>query len=163
MLILNNGNPIGTHYLVEKCINGKDFLPVHLGPDLNIAMEILENGTSPFFVRAKAKNDVGVFSLYSPIVQIDLMVNPPNEVRIYPVPIRTGRGENRLTIEHVSPGTEVKIYTSNGKIVRSIIATSNRSEWDLTNDTGEPVGSGVYFVLLDGSGEKKTFKVVIQR
>jgi hypothetical protein len=156
----NIRNPLGTNYSIEKSLNGIDFISLYSGPNPNVTLETTD---APIFVRAKAINEAGVFSRYSNTLQIDPPTIPPNAVRAYPVPVRADRGENRLVIEPVSSGTEIKIYTFDGRIVHATFAVSNKHEWDLTNNLGESVASGVYWVRLSGPDGKKSFRIVIQR
>jgi flagellar hook assembly protein FlgD len=56
--------------------------------------------------------------------------------------------DNRIKITNLPEQCTVRIYTSNGKLVRSIIKDSPMTfeDWDLTNFKGIPVSSGIYLI-----------------
>jgi hypothetical protein len=63
---------------------------------------------------------------------------------------------------------KVRIYTLNGTLIRTYTKDSEEPElrWDLKNQSGTPVASGVYIIHVDGGdlGEKivKFFAVMPQ-
>ena len=65
--------------------------------------------------------------------------------------------------------SSLKIYTVSGELVRSLSFTTGQASWDLTNQLGTNVGSGVYLLVLDGvdtntgAPAKKVIKVVVLR
>jgi hypothetical protein len=40
---------------------------------------------------------------------------------------------------------------------------TGRADWDLTNDEGQPVASGVYVAVMEKNGGRKRLKVVVQK
>jgi len=68
-----------------------------------------------------------------------------------------------------SGGLTIKIYTQVGNLVRTIysgsISAGTKADvyWDGTNDKGNKVASGVYFVKADGPGIDKICKVAVIR
>ena len=63
----------------------------------------------------------------------------------------------------------VKVYTVDGERVKVLPLSHGQTVWDLTNNQGQEVSSGIYLILLDGmdpaSGvpARKTIKVVVLR
>jgi flagellar hook assembly protein FlgD len=55
--------------------------------------------------------------------------------------------------------SNIKIYTVSGELVRSLTISSGAATWDIRNNDGQFVSSGIYFLVLDGrdpnSGLKK--------
>lgn len=83
----------------------------------------------------------------------------------YPVPFIPRRGDTDITFTNISPLCTIKIYTLNGELVRTIEHTSGKTSrsWDVTNDRGDRLGSGVYLYLIDSNGSKKKGKLIIIR
>ncbi|MCS7297307.1 MAG: hypothetical protein RMK19_04930 [Bacteroidia bacterium] len=102
-----------------------------------------------------------------------------NLIRIVPNPFygRSGVGRGRYEISQIDtrakitnlpPRCTVRIFTLNGVLVRTFRKDSEESyiEWDLKNDYGVPIASGVYIIHVDvpGVGEKviKFFAIMPQ-
>lgn len=71
----------------------------------------------------------------------------------------TGRLDNRIKIINLPQQCEVKIYTVNGVLVRTYKkddATTSSVDWDLKNQDGVPIASGLYIIHIEapGLGEK---------
>ena len=62
-----------------------------------------------------------------------------------------------------SAAGEVRIYTISGKLVRKLdIPAGGETSWNLTNDTGNRINSGLYvYIMSDVEGGRKTGKLVI--
>ncbi len=76
------------------------------------------------------------------------------QLNIYPVPFHPEQGS--MSMENLPAGSTVKIYGSNGiEIYSEKITSSDTSlNWEGTNRTGNPVMSGVYYVVIEDSKEK---------
>ncbi|MBA7484335.1 hypothetical protein ES707_19860 [subsurface metagenome] len=83
----------------------------------------------------------------------------------YPVPFIPSRGDTDITFTEISPLCTIKIYTLNGELVRTIEHTSGKTthSWDVTNDRGDRLGSGVYLYLIKNNKNKKKGKLIIIR
>lgn len=63
--------------------------------------------------------------------------------------------------------SKIKIYATNGELVRTLILSFGTASWDLRNNHGQAVGSGIYIAVLDGidpaSGQSlnKIIKVLV--
>ncbi|MBK8575461.1 MAG: fibronectin type III domain-containing protein [Elusimicrobia bacterium] len=91
--------------------------------------------------------------------------NSVSECKAFPNPLRPSQpGNEFLKFSSLPAGAKLTIYTLRGEMVSEKMADDQGNiSWDAKNDNGEPVSSGVYFVLLDGSGGKTTLKVMVQR
>lgn len=83
----------------------------------------------------------------------------------YPVPFIPSRGDTEITFTNISPLCTIKIYTLNGELVRTIEHTSGATSysWDVTNDRGDRLGSGVCLYLIKDAKNKKKGKLIIIR
>lgn len=84
-------------------------------------------------------------------------------VVVYPNPVVYAQYKGSVTIKGLAETTNIRITDAAGNIVHSAIARSGYHEWDLNNQKGKRVASGIYFVLMtnvDGS-DKATAKIAV--
>lgn len=87
-----------------------------------------------------------------------------NGARAYPVPFRPGIGATGITFDRIPAETAVRIYTIDGRPVKTLTTNTGGSVlWDLTNDNNNQVASGVYLAIIEKDGNKKRFRVVVQK
>lgn len=89
-----------------------------------------------------------------------------NESYIYPNPVRTSLGHDKVTFENLTSNVMIRIFKTNGDLVREINATdtNGKATWDLTNDSGNKIASGIYiFLITNESGDKLKGKLAIIR
>ncbi|MBK8575120.1 MAG: T9SS type A sorting domain-containing protein [Elusimicrobia bacterium] len=100
--------------------------------------------------------------------QIDPSDPPPtpsevSEARVYPSVFQPLKGHTYIRFDRMPVDSTVRIYSMTGGLVKEIRESSSSVNWDVKNDSGDSVASGVYFVRVSGSGGDKTFKIVVQR
>jgi len=85
------------------------------------------------------------------------------QVAVVPNPFRGSAewdpspGENRVHFIHLVAGSTVRIFTSNGELVRTLVQNPNANlggvtgdlEWDLKNADGRKVVSGIYIYQVE--------------
>ena len=84
-----------------------------------------------------------------------------------PNPFRDGT-VIQLDVASASRGISVKIHDVSGRVVRSLEPETMRSgrhtvTWNGTNDRGQQVSSGVYFITLDAAGVRDNGRIVYLR
>ena len=73
---------------------------------------------------------------------------PGSGMRVYPNPWRADQHSGiDVTVDGLNPGSEVRFFTVSGRWVRTISTVNGAGKWDLTNDSGQRVASGLYFYL----------------
>ena len=85
-------------------------------------------------------------------------------VRIYPNPLFPNQGQIYMYFDNLPAGTKIRLYTLSG--VKAWEGEKNGVSpitWDGRNSSGEKMASGVYLAVLEGGGEKKIFKVAMER
>jgi len=98
--------------------------------------------------------------------------NPPTttvtpstlNVRVYPNPWRSDKhgGHPSITFDGLTIGTTIKIFTVSGHKVKVLKTDARSIPWDLTNDAGDKVASGVYvYLITDSQGDKVKGKVAV--
>jgi hypothetical protein len=81
--------------------------------------------------------------------------------------------ERRMHFIHLPAGSTVRIYTSSGELLRTLVQDPNVSPggqtgelaWDMKNEGGNPVVSGIYIYTVhppDGRTPKKGHFVIIK-
>ncbi|MCW3162429.1 type IX secretion system anionic LPS delivery protein PorZ [Chryseobacterium oryctis] len=82
-------------------------------------------------------------------------------VLVYPNPVVYSNFKGLVTIKGLAEKTNIRIVDAAGNVVHSAVARGGYYEWDLNNQKGKRVASGIYFVLMtneDGS-DKATAKI----
>jgi hypothetical protein len=83
------------------------------------------------------------------------------DVVVYPNPVVYANFKGKVTIKGLAEKTNIRIVDAAGNVVHSAVARGGYYEWDLNNQKGIRVASGIYFVLMtneDGS-DKATAKI----
>ncbi|KAF0125659.1 MAG: fibronectin type III domain-containing protein [Elusimicrobia bacterium] len=102
------------------------------------------------------------FSIFQLIIK-DAATNLSG-VLIYPNPFYPNRGQGFVTLTNLPAAANIKIYTLSGTKVWEGTATgSGVLIWRGVNESGNPVGSGVYFVSVKSTGGDKIFKLAVER
>lgn len=84
-------------------------------------------------------------------------------ILVYPNPVVYSNFRGKVTIKGLAMKTNIRIVDATGNLVHQAIARGGFYEWDLNNQRGKRVASGVYFVLMtneDGS-DKATAKIAV--
>ena len=86
-------------------------------------------------------------------------------VRVYPNPWRSDKHSGKpVTFANLPVGADVKIFTVSGHKAREFDNVSGSVNWDLTNDSGDKVASGIYvYLITDGQGNKIKGKLAVIR
>jgi PKD repeat protein len=89
-----------------------------------------------------------------------LMAATPVSVRVYPNPWRRDHHEGKnITFDQVPAGSTLRLFSVSGRLVRTLNNSGGGVvTWNLTNDGGDAVASGLYVYLIktkDGSTRGK--------
>ncbi len=84
--------------------------------------------------------------------------------RIYPNPWRQDKHQgDPMIFDQMNLNSTVKIFTVSGHLVRTLNAPAGGVVWDLTNDSGDRVASGLYIYLITSDGSTTRGKLAIIR
>ena len=95
--------------------------------------------------------------------------NDVSEVSVYPNPyygtheLESSRAEKYVSFNHLPVEATIDIYSLGGVYVRSIEKNdaSQFAKWDLKNQYGYPVASGMYVARIKSGGEEKILKIAL--
>jgi hypothetical protein len=124
-------------------------------------------GTKYYFT-VKAVNGVGLESSSANSdgqIVIEQSEDKP-DVKIYPNPLVISEGVRITFSVSGTTGSEVKIYTISGKLVKKLLMGGGESEvnWDVLNEEGNSIIAGLYIYTITGAkGNRKTGKILIKR
>ncbi len=84
-------------------------------------------------------------------------------VLVYPNPVVQSQFKGNVTIRGLAEKTNIRITDAAGNIVHSAVARNGYYEWDLNNQKGKRVASGIYFVLMtnEDASDKATAKIAV--
>jgi len=87
-----------------------------------------------------------------------------SQVNVYPNPWKASLGVSYMKFDSLPTGSTIKIYTVSGHWIKTLSASGGSAPWDLTNDSGEKVASGIYLYLItDPQGDKINGKAIVIR
>ena len=95
--------------------------------------------------------------------------NDVSEVSVYPNPyygtheLEGSRAEKYVSFNHLPVEAKIDIYSLGGVFVRSIDKSdaTQFAQWDLKNQYGYPVASGMYVARIKSGGEEKILKIAL--
>jgi hypothetical protein len=96
--------------------------------------------------------------------------NDVSDVSVYPNPyygfheLETSRADKYVSFNHLPSTATISIYSLGGTFVKRIEKTDDGSQftrWDLKNQYGYPVASGLYIVSVESGGEEKILKLAL--
>ena len=95
--------------------------------------------------------------------------NDVSEVSVYPNPyygtheLEGSRADKYVSFNHLPVEAKIDIYSLGGVFVRSIDKSdaTQFAEWDLKNQYGYPVASGMYVARIKSGGEEKILKIAL--
>ncbi len=97
------------------------------------------------------------------IMQVD-PADDLSRVKVFPNPFRPGSGHAGVTFINLPAAAKVRLYGVLGGVLRELNANaSGMATWNGRDESGRPAASGVYLALIEGSGARGTFKVVVER
>lgn len=81
----------------------------------------------------------------------------------YPNPFKKKLGHTIITFTKLTYEASIKIYTISGEHVCTINKSSgvDNVSWDVRNDQGQALASGLYIYLIESGSLKKTGKLII--
>lgn len=84
-------------------------------------------------------------------------------VSVYPNPVVKSQFSGNVTIRGLANKANIRITDAGGNLVHSAIARGGFYEWNLNNQKGKRVASGIYFVLMtnDDATSKATIKIAV--
>ena len=84
-------------------------------------------------------------------------------VKVYPNQVITSQYKGNVKITGLAEKTNIRVTDAAGNLVHQAVAKGGYYEWNLNNQRGIRVASGIYFVLMtneDGT-DKATAKIAV--
>ena len=119
-----------------------------------------------FYARVRAVDPAGNKSAYSSTVlgTTGAAAQTVSSARAYPNPMRPSQGSSSMTFDRLPPGARVRVYDIKGALVEDLTAdAAGVAVWGGRNRSGVPAATGVYFVYVQGGGQRATLKVAVQQ
>ena len=89
---------------------------------------------------------------------------PAQALNVFPNPVRPSRGQTEVVFDELAPNSKITIFTIMGVLVRELHAGAGPLfRWDMKNDDGTDVASGVYVYLIESGGGTATGKLAVIR
>jgi titin len=83
----------------------------------------------------------------------------------FPVPFNPGEGHTQITFTNLAQTCTIRIFTLSGDLVKTIQETDGdgQAAWDVKNESGFDIVSGVYIYHIKSEDDSKTGKLLIVR
>lgn len=147
---------------------GWDFEPIVAASAQDHAGSLAQTTSAPRFTPQSAGLSPGVYRLTVTVTQgnqsftaapVTVTLAPAEmaRVKVYPNPWRSDkrRAHPYITFEGLTIGTTIKLFSVSGHKVKALHTNGPTTTWDLTNDSGDRIGSGIYLYLItDTQGSK---------
>jgi chitodextrinase len=87
--------------------------------------------------------------VFAPASGAHVLTQPAGSVRVFPNPwkVRQHAG-HPIIFDGLNAGSAIKIFTIDARLVKTIPDAAFQARWDLKNDQGDPVASGIYIYLI---------------
>ena len=118
-------------------------------------------------------DDVFSFSSVAPTASASLAAADIEMINVFPNPyygfniVEKNQFSRFVTLNHLPAKATIRIFTLSGVLVRTIVKDdpSQFDTWDLQNEAGLPVASGLYIIYIDmpDLGKTKTLKLAVVR
>lgn len=161
-LTLNGGNFENTDYVLwNGMVRGATYISSSQMTVTVTAADLAQSDNIDLYVvnpsTTGARSSLAVFP-------VQTLVNS-SAARVSPDPWRSDRHSGvPITFDQLTPGSTVKIFTLSGRWVCSLSAPDGFVNWDLTNNDGRTVASGIYLYLItDNQGATTRGKLAIIR
>lgn len=151
-------------------ISSSDFL-VTLGEIVGITSK----STSTDYTLQQSMKPVGATKMSSSDYDLtgDLSVamaskleNDLTKAHVYPNPYKPSSGHKKITFARLTAHTKLKIFNIAGELVYDKEEDTPQGElpWDVVNDSGEKLASGVYiYLIMNNNGHKAKGKFAVIR
>ena len=112
---------------------------------------------------------VDKFSFTMQATDVDLTNKDVANVNVYPNPyygfheLEASRTNKFVSFNHLPQTATIKIYSLGGTLVRQLDKEDETQfiEWNLKNQYGYPVASGLYIVRIESGGNEKVLKLAL--
>ena len=85
-------------------------------------------------------------------------------VNVFPNPVRVSRGQTEIVFDKLNPGSKITIFNVQGVAVREVnVGGATTFHWNIRNNSGNDVASGVYVYFISGSGSGESGKIAVIR
>jgi hypothetical protein len=87
------------------------------------------------------------------------------QVKVFPNPLNLRSANTPMfNFANIPASAQIRIFTVSGHWVRNIESPNGVANWDLTNNSGQPVASGVYlYIVTDSQGDSQRGVIALAR
>jgi hypothetical protein len=159
------GKATGAHWALTRAPeNGETDRLVWQGDSTVLVLHLRDHTVPPGPYRLTARLETPAGPTPTREETVYLAADTLTEAQSYPNPWRASQNAGQpLSFRDVPPQSVIDIYTLSGDRVRSLQVDNGPAQWDLTNDNGSPIASGVYLFQIKNGPTTQRGKLAIQR
>ncbi|MFB0527974.1 MAG: T9SS type A sorting domain-containing protein, partial [bacterium] len=84
-------------------------------------------------------------------------------IKVYPNPFKPSEGHTEITFTNLPSGASVRIFHMEGRIIATLEEAAGEAKWNVEDNGGDKISSGLYLYRVESSKGNQTGKVVIIR
>jgi hypothetical protein len=138
--------------------------------NIGMVSDILISGLMPgtrYFLRLRAMDNAGNVSENSEVVSsrtLELPGQSLDTARVWPNPYRFDDKAGGIKFDRLPPNATLHFYSTTGKTIHKLEAdNAGYAFWNLTNQAGSPVASGLYMVALQHANQMRLIRIAVIR
>jgi hypothetical protein len=151
--------------VVSATLNGEDSKLVML--QISPSSPIGPFGIDYVITVRNVKNQRGAAIRFGQGDSAALIFSSPDlkEIFAYPNPYRSNSGQDFITIAGLTRTATIRILDASGRLLRTLQETDGNGgvQWDLKDEKGNAVASGIYIFYVVGEGEEAKGKLAVLR
>jgi len=111
------------------------------------------------------KTDYNTGAVTMPQVNLDFTVFDSNtKIIVYPNPYKPSNGSKDITFANVKAGSRIRIFDIVGeKVFDCVTGSDGQYLWDVSNNSGSKIASGVYIYYIEFGGNVTKGKLAVER
>jgi hypothetical protein len=163
-------------YIVDDTLNSRQSMTVSGSSDLNSAVRLIEPGmpgalymiNNPISLEQVSTSNFGLVltnsSESNQSISLSISTDAGSEISLGPNPVKSSEGQTQVVFRNIPGEADIYIFDVIGKKIAHIPSTGTSVRfWELKNEKGKSVATGIYLVLIRGGGVEKIKKLSILR
>jgi hypothetical protein len=113
----------------------------------------------------KNSSGIPIRSGYGDRASLILVKDNLAEVAVFPNPWRAGHATEKITFINLTHNARIRVLNISGNLLKTLEETDGNGglEWDLRDETGERIPSGIYLFHVTSGGQRQVGKFAVVR
>jgi hypothetical protein len=117
----------------------------------------IQQGVDSWGISTVANSSSAASTTQSDIDKISVYPNPYYGLH----PLETSRSDKYVSFNNLPEKATIRVFSLGGTMICEIKTTTNIAQWDLANQYGYPVASGIYIIHIETDYGEKVLKLAV--